>query len=1131
MIELYDWQREAVKELRANMAAKVMNQVLAAPTGCHAPGTMVLRADGTAVAVEDVEIGDRLLGPDGTARNVLSLFHGDDMMYRVTPVKGDPYECNEDHILSLRRTGNQPFNLADGRRIEPTDDIVDVGLWTLLDSTKWARHCLKGWRAGPIEFPDAPDAHRPMPPYLLGAWLGNGTARLPAISKPPCRMVDEWEEWALSLGAYIRTDDSGGTRCPTHSITTGRDGPRGNPALDILRDLQVLENRHVPDAYRYAPLDERLELLAGLLDSDGHFDSTFDWITKDWRLAEDFAFVARSCGFACYLTECEKGIAATGFNGTYWRASLSGDLARIPTRDKRATKRQQIKRHLVHGIKVERIGLGEYFGFALDGDHRYLLADFTVTHNSGKTVMAAYIMQAAADRKTRCVFVADRIALIDQTSMLFDHYGIDHGVIQAQHWRWRPWKPIQIASAQTLARRDWPEDIGLIVVDECFPAGTMIATPDGPVDIAYLRGGMEVHNALGTGTVRSTFCKLASELLEVRLTDGSRIRCTPDHPFFTTEGWQEARALGLGAILVRREGVRALREGVPATSGAQYRGREGFQLSAELFNRMWEQLAVEAESLEPVVDEEQPDAQPEIAAQDVAYAPGDGARAEAEGWQRSSYPGAAAGASGRARAGLGSGARGENAREAARLSIPLQDRPGAPGQDDRDRGGRREPRGPRPAGTGREEGRAAQIARVAGVSRVELESPVPVYNLHVSGHPSYYAGGVLVHNCHTVYKSTVKRIQERDCFTIGLSATPLTRGLGKIFDEVVTVRTHNQLQEDGYLCPWIAFSTGEPDMTGAKVTAGEWTDAAAEERTLPIVGNAVAEYMRHADGQKFIAFGVTVKHCEALARGFAEAGIQVGLYTYRTPDVERTDLIAEFQKPDSRLKGLVSVAALSKGFDAPNVSCIIMCRPLKSSLIEHIQVLGRGLRRDPDNPDKVCTVLDHAGNMVRHWSAMQDFFEHGIQQLDDGKLKKRGDNEKKEPKAVRCPTCAHIHPKRPNCPKCGHEYPKPKAPDHAAGELSKLTGKTIAQIRQDPSVLGLGNDHETRQAIYSQLLFIADEREYKEGWAAYQFKNLFGEWPGYSLGKHRARPSPWLRNWIRSNLRRYAIEQARKDES
>jgi len=60
----------------------------------------------------------------------------------------------------------------------------------------------------------------------------------------------------------------------------------------------------------------------------------------------------------------------------------------------------------------------------------------------------------------------DRIVLVDQTSLRLGKYGIDHGVMQSGHWRWRPHERIQICSAQTLeARGDFP-DIDLLIIDE-----------------------------------------------------------------------------------------------------------------------------------------------------------------------------------------------------------------------------------------------------------------------------------------------------------------------------------------------------------------------------------------------------------------------------------------------------------------------------------------------------------------------------------------------------------------------------------------------------------------------------------------------------------------------------------------
>ena len=75
---------------------------------------------------------------------------------------------------------------------------------------------------------------------------------------------------------------------------------------------------------------------------------------------------------------------------------------------------------------------------------------------SGKTVLASAIMEMAATKGKRANFVVDRLSLIDQTSSTFDRYGLDHGVIQGMHPRFRPSMPIQVCSVQTITKRGWP---------------------------------------------------------------------------------------------------------------------------------------------------------------------------------------------------------------------------------------------------------------------------------------------------------------------------------------------------------------------------------------------------------------------------------------------------------------------------------------------------------------------------------------------------------------------------------------------------------------------------------------------------------------------------------------------------
>ncbi len=85
---------------------------------------------------------------------------------------------------------------------------------------------------------------------------------------------------------------------------------------------------------------------------------------------------------------------------------------------------------------------------------------------AGKTEMAISMMSAASAKGTRCAMILDRIVLVEQTSQRLDRYGIDHGVLQAGHWRYRPHERIQVCSAQTLEKRGSFPGLQLLIVDE-----------------------------------------------------------------------------------------------------------------------------------------------------------------------------------------------------------------------------------------------------------------------------------------------------------------------------------------------------------------------------------------------------------------------------------------------------------------------------------------------------------------------------------------------------------------------------------------------------------------------------------------------------------------------------------------
>lgn len=304
---------------------------------------------------------------------------------------------------------------------------------------------------------------------------------------------------------------------------------------------------------------------------------------------------------------------------------------------------------------------------------------------------------------------------------------------------------------------------------------------------------------------------------------------------------------------------------------------------------------------------------------------------------------------------------------------------------------------------------------------------------------------IIIDEAHVVHRTTTRKIAENDAKVIGLTATPFTPALGRHYKAIVNVRTGNQLTAEGHMVPFRVWAAAEPDMKGAKVVAGEWTDKEASERSIRIVGDVVKEYMQHGEGRKSICFGTDVAHCEELKRQFVAAGIDARLYTYLTGDEEREELLREFRKPDSFVRLLISVSALSRGFDVPDVGCIIMCRPLKSSFAEFVQILGRGLR--PHSSKSDCIVLDLAGNFMRHYGRLVEFFEIGCHELDDGKKKDAQDKQKQKDfkPPLKCPKCGYLPVKDKVCGFCGFEFhfeTKRNEIIHEAGELGEFDLKS-----------------------------------------------------------------------------------------
>ena len=284
---------------------------------------------------------------------------------------------------------------------------------------------------------------------------------------------------------------------------------------------------------------------------------------------------------------------------------------------------------------------------------------------------------------------------------------------------------------------------------------------------------------------------------------------------------------------------------------------------------------------------------------------------------------------------------------------------------------------------------------------------------------------------HAIRRAIVEGIVAAGVRCIALSATPFTRGLGKIYTNLVNVRSTDQLVKDGWLIQPRIFCGTPINMDGAAVTGGEWSAETAAERALPVIGDVVSEYVRHTNmvfGGPVLTFGFgnTVADCREYAAQFNSIGITTEVVSYRDrDDKERSDKFERFRYGDTTI--LFSVEALGRGIDVPEVLCLIDARPYRKNVAGVIQKHGRIMR--PATGKTQALVIDPARNYLRFALAIEDFYANGVQALDDRKMKEmRKPGDPDEIKQRICGDCQYVLPAGAReCPACGWTVPRPRS--------------------------------------------------------------------------------------------------------
>lgn len=377
---------------------------------------------------------------------------------------------------------------------------------------------------------------------------------------------------------------------------------------------------------------------------------------------------------------------------------------------------------------------------------------------------------------------------------------------------------------------------------------------------------------------------------------------------------------------------------------------------------------------------------------------------------------------------------------------------------------------------------------------------------------------LIVDECHIARRQTTEYIQNNpNVKVIGLTATPFTNGLGKIYSNVVTGACTEFLVENKWLAPLRVFIAKEIDMTGAKKVAGEWSQDAVTERGMKLTGDIVENWISKTHEifggpRKTIIFCAGVAHGADLVQQFAQRGYNFVSISYRDDDEFKQQAIEEFSKPDTDIHGLIATDILTRGFDVPDVMIGVSARPFSKSLSSHIQQMGRVMRPHPSKEYGVW--FDHSGNYLRFREDWDEVFSNGVNELDKKTEKAKKEPTEKEKKDSKCPVCAHVWPRGSDiCPQCGHVRERRNSVTTVSGVMEEL---------KKPK----GDTGVDRQRFYSELLFIANSRSYNPNWASHKYREKFGVWPR-NMSLSTAIPTPETVRWVRSRDIAWAKSQKR----
>lgn len=322
-ITLESWQLDGLK-VACNNEIGIYDCVTGSGK-CLGKDTPVLMHDGSIKLSQDIKVGDVLMGDDSNPRNVLSVCSGNEKLYKVKQEYGDDYIVNSSHILSLIK-GKKKYDVSIKDYLESDNKDEYFGYKVKVDyENKFV----------------------PIDPYILGLWIGG----------------------CISDDFKLKTSDS--------NIIKHFNYVNKSKFNEFLIDYNLFDKKYIPDDYKYNSIDNRIRLIIGFIDSKSYHDNNgkihITHVRDDINcFIEDMFEVIRSVGIKCYMGDSKV------YNKLKYDCMIiDHDISSMKYIDD-----FKVNNYVSYNIEVEELECGDYFGFEIDGNKRFLLGDFTVTHNT-----------------------------------------------------------------------------------------------------------------------------------------------------------------------------------------------------------------------------------------------------------------------------------------------------------------------------------------------------------------------------------------------------------------------------------------------------------------------------------------------------------------------------------------------------------------------------------------------------------------------------------------------------------------------------------------------------------------------------------------------------------------------------